>query len=68
MGLQLREPHGPQGGNVSVTNNLYRLARASATVRAARKGPAALAKRQVRRRVYRTEGRTTRSVLRIFKL
>ena len=52
----------------SLTNMLYGLARASATGRAASRGPAALAKRQVRRKVYRAEGRTTRRILRKFGL
>lgn len=46
------------------TDMLYRLARASATGRAVRRGPAAVAKRAVRRRVYRAEGRTTRRAFR----
>ena len=48
----------------SFTDLLYRMARASATGRAASRGPGALAKRQVRRVVYRSEGRETR---RLFK-
>lgn len=48
---------------MSLTSTLYRLARASATARAASKGPEALAKRQVRRKVYRAEGKTTRKLL-----
>ena len=51
-------------GKSSLTSLLYKLARASATGRAARRGPEAVARREVRRRVYRAEGRTTR---RIFK-
>jgi hypothetical protein len=39
---------------MSLTNELYRAARISATGRAARRGPAALSKRMVRRRIYRT--------------
>jgi hypothetical protein len=46
----------------SITDMLYRLARASATGRAAGRGPAALAKPQLRRRVYRADGRTTRRI------
>ena len=53
---------------IHLTDNLYRAARASATVRAAAKGPAALGKRLVRRRVYRAEGAATRRVLRRFGL
>lgn len=52
----------------SLTNVLYRAARASATGRAARKGPEALAKREVRRKVYRSEGTATRKLLKIFGL
>lgn len=52
----------------SLTNTLYRLARASATGRAARKGPGALAKREARKAVYRAEGRSTRRFLRMFGL
>ena len=52
----------------SLTSLLYKAARASATGRAASRGPAALAKRQVRRKVYRAEGRTTRRILRKFGL
>lgn len=52
----------------SLTNTLYKLARASASGRAARKGPSSLAKREVRREVYRAEGRTTRRILRKFGL
>ena len=51
-----------------MTDLLYRAARASATARAASKGPEALAKREVRRKVYRSEGKTTRKLLRIFGL
>lgn len=51
-----------------LTDFLYRLARASATGRAASKGPAALAKRQVRRRVYRAEGKATRKLFKGFGL
>jgi hypothetical protein len=52
---------------VSLTNSLYRLARLSADGRAARRGPAAVAKRAVRRRVYRAEGKATRRAFRLFK-
>lgn len=52
----------------SLTNTLYRLARASATGRAASKGPESLAKREVRKSVYRAEGKATRRWLRIFGL
>jgi hypothetical protein len=45
-----------------LTNMLYGLARASATGRAARRGPGALAKRQVRRVVYKAEGKETRKL------
>lgn len=43
---------------MSLTSMLFKLARASATGRAARKGPKALAKRQVRRAVGRAWGRS----------
>jgi hypothetical protein len=39
---------------MSITNNLYRAARASATLRAASKGPVPLAKRYGRRFAIRT--------------
>jgi len=52
----------------SLTNMLYRMARASATGRAASRGPASLAKRQIRRRAYRAEGRTTRRIFKSFGL
>jgi hypothetical protein len=52
----------------SLTNDLYRAARLSSSVRAARKGPTAYAKHQVRRKVYRAEGVATRRWLRIFGL
>jgi len=41
-----------------VTSFLYRAARLSATMRPARRGPTALAKRQVRRAVGRSLART----------
>lgn len=53
---------------MSITNALYRAARASATVRAARKGPAALGKREVRRVVYRHTNRIVRKGLKGFGL
>ena len=40
----------------NLTSVLYRAARLSNTARALSRGPAALAKRQVRRRVYRANG------------
>ena len=52
----------------SLTDLLYRMARASATGRAARKGPESLAKREARREVYKAEGKSTRRFLRIFGL
>lgn len=51
-----------------LTNTLYRLARASATGRAASRGPEALAKREVRRKVYRAEGKATRRFFKGFGL
>lgn len=53
---------------MSLTSALYKLARASATGRAVKKGPGAVAKRQVRRAVYRKEGNLTRKVFRNFKM
>lgn len=50
------------------TNLLYAAARASATGRAASRGPKALAKREVRRRVYRAQGKVTRRIFRGFGL
>jgi hypothetical protein len=52
----------------SLTSQLYRAARASNNIRAASRGPAALAKRGVRRTVYRKSGGLTRSILRAFGL
>lgn len=52
----------------SLTNSLYRAARLSATARAASKGPVPLAKRQVRRVVYRRQGTWTRAILKSFGL
>ena len=52
----------------SLTDMLYKLARASNTARAARKGPEALARREIRRRVYRAEGKTTRKFFKGFGL
>lgn len=49
---------------MSLTNMLFRLARASATGRAVRKGPAALGKRYIRKGVYRAEGKATSRALR----
>lgn len=51
---------------MNLTGMLYKLARASATGRAASKGPAALGRREVSKAVYRkTSGQTAR-VLRKF--
>lgn len=49
---------------MNLTDLLYRLARASATGRAARRGPAALGRRMVRRQVYRATNRATANALR----
>lgn len=62
-----------KGGNnmarkSSLTNLLYKMARASATGRAASKGPEALAEREVRRKVYRAEGKATRRIFKSFGL
>jgi hypothetical protein len=50
--IRLEEHH------LSITSMLYRLARASATGRAARKGPAAFGKRIVRKQVGRAVARS----------
>jgi hypothetical protein len=47
---------------------LYRMFRAAATGRAASKGPGVLAKRQVRRVVYKAEGKETRRLFRRMRL
>jgi len=52
----------------SLTSQLYRAARFSNTLRAASRGPGALAKREVRRRVYAKSGGFTRSLLKTFGL
>lgn len=49
---------------MSITSALLKATRTSADLCAARQGPKAVAKRAVRRRVYRAEGRTTRRLLR----
>ncbi len=43
---------------MSITSSLYRAARMSATMRAAKRGPSALGKRYVRKAVGRTVART----------
>jgi hypothetical protein len=48
----------------SLTSQLYRLARDSANVRAARGGPASYGKRVVRRKEYRATNRSTGGFLR----
>lgn len=53
---------------MGITNALYKLARASATGRAVRRGPGAVAKRAVRRQVYRATNKATRQALRRFGL
>lgn len=53
---------------MSLTNTLFRLARVSADARAVRKGPGAVAKRVVRKSVYRAEGRATRKLFKGFGL
>jgi hypothetical protein len=54
-------------GRKSLTSQLYRLARDSANVRAARGGPASYGKRVVRRKVYAKSngmlGKLLRSIL-----
>jgi hypothetical protein len=52
----------------SLTSTLYRLARDSANVRAARGGPSSYAKRVARRKVYRAEGKVTRRFFKGFGL
>jgi hypothetical protein len=52
----------------SLTSQLYRAARASNNLRAASRGPGALAKRTVRRKAYRASGGLTRSILKAFGL
>jgi hypothetical protein len=52
----------------SLRSQLYRAARDLGNVEAAAQGPAALAKRQVRRRAYRSTNRSLGSVLRAFGL
>lgn len=47
---------------------LYKMARASNTMRAASKGPVSLGKREIRRRAYRVSGQMTRRALRRFGL
>lgn len=52
----------------SLTSSLYRLARASATARAVTRGPGAVGKRMVRRRVYGKEFGLTRRIFKGFGL
>jgi hypothetical protein len=52
----------------SLTSTLYRAARVSNNLRAASRGPAALAKREVRRKVYGKQMGLTRSLLKAFGL
>lgn len=52
----------------SLTSQLYRAARISNNLRAASRGPSALAKREVRRRAYRASGGLTRGILKAFGL
>lgn len=51
-----------------ITSDLYRMARASNTLRAASRGPVPLAKRAVRRKAYAKSGGATRAILRAFGL
>lgn len=53
---------------MSITSALYRAARASATARAASRGPKALGKREVRRTVYRHTNRIVRKGMKGFGL
>ena len=50
----------------SLTSQLYRAARASNNLRAVSRGPAAMAKRQVRRKAYGGSFRATGKILRWF--
>jgi hypothetical protein len=52
----------------SLTSQPYRAARLSNNVRAASRGPAALARRQVRRKVYGKSMGATGKLLRLFGL
>ncbi len=52
----------------SLRSQLYRAARDLGNVEAAAKGPGALARRQVRRRAYRTTNRGLAGILRVFGL
>lgn len=49
-------------------SSFYRWARILGDVEAAEKGPAPLAKRLVRKRIYRTQGTVTRRILRVLGL
>ena len=51
-----------------MTSELYRFARASNNLRAARQGPGAYAKRVVRRKVYAKQMGLTRALLKGFGL
>lgn len=53
---------------MNITNALYRAARLSADARAGSKGTGAVAKRIVRKQVYRRTNSVTRKVLRSFGL
>ena len=52
----------------SLTSQLYSLARTSNNIRAASRGPAALAKREVRRKVYGKSMGATGMLLKMFGL
>jgi hypothetical protein len=52
----------------SLTDQLYRAARLSATIRAASKGPVPLAKREIRRKIYIRQGTWTRAAFKAFGL
>lgn len=52
----------------SLRSQLYRAARDLGNVEAASQGPAALAKRQVRRKAYRSTNRALGGLLRVFGL
>jgi hypothetical protein len=52
----------------TLTDQLYKAARLSATIRAASKGPVPLAKREIRRKVYVRQGTWTRAAFKTLGL
>lgn len=66
--LRLRSHCRGYDRGMSLTSMLYKMARASATGRAARKGPVALGEREVRKAVYRkTSGQTAKALRKFLK-